>query len=573
MKYWFDVMDGSGTTTDRIQSQNIEGLENSYDVTVYRRGTSIYARHRNGTILSSGVFNTDDATVIQAALTYSQTISPKPLNILIKPEIYSLNATLTVYSNVTISGYAATLKWTAGTIAINPRNISNMTISGLTFDYNNVVAELRFQTNTGETTHNNLVQDCLFKNPLGTARLLSFINTTENWDNAINNRIVRCNFDGTEATAPAAGSLSVVDMSYQRNGLFNANIVQKVSSTRRAATFMNLPNLNMTISNNTWFGNLCDNDLSIQQQKNCTVMGNTLPIGIKIYDCRDTSIVGNNIRLCSIVDHDAPQIDSTYTSLFRGSQRILIASNALNSTADSAGGASNDCITITTTENDANPVKHIAVVGNSAKVNLVFFRFTGVNSSLPSPHENIVVSNNHILERVTADSSTGTIQLTGNTGVTNSGLKTCLIQGNYIGTLDTNAAGGNNDIRVVTTGFSNLVIRDNWFSNDGVSNINNYPLVFGNFISPTSITQARRDANSGTFSIGTGATSATTNHGLPYTPTFDNIKVVPTNSMGAASRFYVSAVTSTNFTVTLNTNPAGSTAATFAWHISRGSAV
>ena len=568
-KYLCDVLDGTHPT-DRIQAENIEGIENAFDIIVYPQGGNIYARHKDGILLTSGTFNTSDRTVINAALAYANTISPRPLTVLLKPAIYSLNDTLTFYPDTTLVGYGATLKWTAGTIAANPRNVSNLRILGVTFDYNNATSELRFEAITSQPTHNNLIKDCVFRKSLGTGRLLSFLNTTENWDNATGNTVVGCDFDGTEATNPG-GTSPAIDFSFQKNALFHGNLIHNVSIWRNQAVNLNLPNLNMTITDNVWRDNTCDNDLTMQQQKNCVVMGNVLPLGIKLYDCRDNIINGNYIRQCFINDNDVATIPGTaYTSLYRGSQRILISGNAFNTI--SIDESVTDCIRLIGTNNATNPFKSIFIIGNSAKVYCTFFRLSDVNTSLDTtPHENIIISNNHILERTLVDNSTGVIQFTGNVAVTNSGLKTCLIQGNYIGGMDDDTAGGHADIRINTTGFENMVVRDNWFSNDGVTNINNYPNVFGNFASPTGLVAVRRDSNTGTATITTGNTTVVVNHGVAYTPTLDNIKIVPTNSMGSATKFYIDTPTSTQFTIHVNTDPGGN--ATFAWHVSRGSGV
>jgi hypothetical protein len=273
------------------------------------------------------------------------------------------------------------------------------------------------------------------------------------------------------------------------------------------------------------------------------------------------------------MDHDASQIDGTYTSLFRGSQRVLISGNSFNSTAESnaEAGTSNECIRIDGTENDANPVKGVFIVGNVARVHSAFFKLLGVNSSLPNPHENVIISNNQIMDRELVDNSTGIIQLTGNVAVTNSGLRNCLIYGNFIGALNTGSAGGHEDVRVNTTGFAGFVVRDNWFSNDGVSNITNYTNVFGNFANPDSMVVDRRDSNAGTATItSTDADTQVVSHGVGYTPTLDNIKVVPTNSMGNASNFWITSPTATQFTIKTNVAVGTGNSASFAWCVSRG---
>jgi hypothetical protein len=64
--------------------------------------------------------------------------------------------------------------------------------------------------------------------------------------------------------------------------------------------------------------------------------------------------------------------------------------------------------------------------------------------------------------------------------------------------------------------------------------------------------------------VSSGATSQTVNHGLYSTPSINNIIVTPTNSLGSAAKYWISNVTSTQFTINVNVDP-GVTTATFVW--------
>ncbi|HOF17725.1 MAG TPA: right-handed parallel beta-helix repeat-containing protein [Phycisphaerae bacterium] len=70
--------------------------------------------------------------------------------------------------------------------------------------------------------------------------------------------------------------------------------------------------------------------------------------------------------------------------------------------------------------------------------------------------------------------------------------------------------------------------------------------------------------NAGTATVASGQTSVTVNHGCALTPA--HILVTPTNSLGNATKFYVSSITSTQFTVAVDQDP-GATTATFAWSV------
>jgi hypothetical protein len=72
--------------------------------------------------------------------------------------------------------------------------------------------------------------------------------------------------------------------------------------------------------------------------------------------------------------------------------------------------------------------------------------------------------------------------------------------------------------------------------------------------------------NFGTATVANATTSIAVNHGLNITPTIGNISVTPTNSLGTATKFWVSNPTNTQFTINVNADP-GATTATFAWSI------
>lgn len=75
--------------------------------------------------------------------------------------------------------------------------------------------------------------------------------------------------------------------------------------------------------------------------------------------------------------------------------------------------------------------------------------------------------------------------------------------------------------------------------------------------------------NSGTATIAAGATTAVVTHGLASNantaaPTAKDFAVTPTSNLGNATRYWISAVTATTFTITLDVAPGGA-GATFAW--------
>lgn len=69
---------------------------------------------------------------------------------------------------------------------------------------------------------------------------------------------------------------------------------------------------------------------------------------------------------------------------------------------------------------------------------------------------------------------------------------------------------------------------------------------------------------SGTATVASGQTTIAVTHGLSSTPALKDIQVSPTNSLGTATKFWISNPTSTQFTINVDQNP-GATTATFVW--------
>ena len=72
--------------------------------------------------------------------------------------------------------------------------------------------------------------------------------------------------------------------------------------------------------------------------------------------------------------------------------------------------------------------------------------------------------------------------------------------------------------------------------------------------------------NNGAAIIASATTSIAVNHGISVTPALNNISVTPTNSLGTATKFWISGVGATQFTINVDVDP-GATTATFAWSI------
>lgn len=70
--------------------------------------------------------------------------------------------------------------------------------------------------------------------------------------------------------------------------------------------------------------------------------------------------------------------------------------------------------------------------------------------------------------------------------------------------------------------------------------------------------------NTGTATVISGTTSIVVNHGLAQTPVLGDISLTPSNSMGTATKFWISNVTAAQFTINVDVDP-GATTATFVW--------
>lgn len=149
----------------------------------------------------------------------------------------------------------------------------------------------------------------------------------------------------------------------------------------------------------------------------------------------------------------------------------------------------------------------------------------------------------------------------------------CIINNNYWES-DASATPKTNSFVRIDTGATDLQCKDNTFNvKTGSGTVT--PILFvsglparaqvrGNtgFNTVTSAA-AFVTENYGSANITTGNTTVVVTHGLSITPTLNQIQVTPQTSLGSASMFWISNPTSTQFTINVNTNPAGTV--TFGW--------
>ncbi len=76
----------------------------------------------------------------------------------------------------------------------------------------------------------------------------------------------------------------------------------------------------------------------------------------------------------------------------------------------------------------------------------------------------------------------------------------------------------------------------------------------------------------GTATISDSDTSVDVAHGQSSTPSLSDFQVTATNDLGSASKFWISAVDATNFTITVDAAPGSGNTAEFVWLFTGGSA-
>lgn len=160
-----------------------------------------------------------------------------------------------------------------------------------------------------------------------------------------------------------------------------------------------------------------------------------------------------------------------------------------------------------------------------------------------------ITCTNYVIRGVTVGDTGGGTQVTGIHAVTASKLTICggtKTFGHTTGLLvDTNS----DDVTIIGNNFRDTVTIAATTTNKYIRNNRGY------------VTE-----NSGTATILSGTTSILVNHGLSTGAgtLAQNFSVTPTNSMGAATKFWIDGITSTQFRINVNADP-GAPTATFAW--------
>ncbi len=154
----------------------------------------------------------------------------------------------------------------------------------------------------------------------------------------------------------------------------------------------------------------------------------------------------------------------------------------------------------------------------------------------------------------------------------------CIVEGNWF----QSAAGGfpytNSFVNVDTGATYGMVVQNEFNVPTGSGTVTPVTFVAGvptgfrhrNNLGYNAVSSAAAwvTENYGQASITSGNTSVVVNHGLSVTPSINQIMVTAQTSLGSAAFFWISNVTSTQFTINLNANPAQTV--TFGWKIDAG---
>jgi len=584
LKYVFDVLDGTHST-HRLQLTNIEGFVPAFDVVVYQAGGNVIAKRANGTVLYSAAANTgtNDITAINTACNVAVT-DGKATSVLIKPGTYTGNgtgATVILVSNLTIVGYGATIKY-LGTANSNyflcnvttaPTGISNVFIFGLTIDCNTLCQGMRFSgSDSGTQSKNVTIEDCTFKNiyssyfllctysiPTGTNQ--ADIPTKRNTDI----RVIRCNFIAGDTTN-SSNSFPLVHFINTRSFFLRECVFDGHTANNQAAAAFSLYCDHGILSNNVFKSSASGEvrDFLLQQSKSIVINANKFCQKVYIQDCRNITVGGNRINNLKVFDKDNAGTDDSHPALYRATRYVLISNNIFDTVPAYDGQNFDTAIELDASDNDTNSPKHITISSNSARCRTSFFRIISAlpNGATGGPIEDIMISNNHIYERTSTAANDGLIVLNANTSLTAHGLTRVFITNNYFCTKDA-ASPACQDIELGGTGFTNIVIRKNFFSNEGINNVSSYAAITRNFGDAAT----RRDYNSGTASISSGSTNVPVAHGVQYTPNLQDIYCVPTTTLSSAASYWISSPDSTNFTINVNVDPTATVS--FAWRVGR----
>jgi len=447
---------------------------------------------------------------------------------------------------------------------------------GLTFDFNYVGDGVQFPSdNTLGAPRNILIKDCVFKNiknatvVADSTRQLFVAGSNDVNNLAKNIRYINNSCDAAIAGDHTNGEYAIMQFAHVDGGMIIGNSIYNIPQIKQCAVLLYGYNRNIVIANNT-FHNNDPEDIIVGQSDNLVVTGNVFSNIIRIGNSNNATLANNSMYRMRMTIDDNGVFDVDNAAVLRTSRNVMIAGNTFDSSPSTSGfGSNNETITI---EYDSggdgeNPLKDLVITGNQGKIDQKFVNLAAAPNILTAgANQNVVISNNHVVERSEDTTDFAIFRVAGNTALTTTseGWKNVFIVGNYCGPLETTgAAGGWKDVELSTAAMGNIVVRDNWFNAVGVFNVDSYPYAAQNF----GTTTTSRYTNSGTVSITTTATTVVVTHGVEYTPAAYDIYVTPTTGWGTTTKFWVDTITATTFTI--HRNATVSETMTFAWQVAR----
>lgn len=301
--------------------------------------------------------------------------------------------------------------------------------------------------------------------------------------------------------------------------------------------------------------------------------GNDRPIGLMLHGARgvtvtgrcdfedcyingfdgseDVNIVDNEIRHIGVGAAHAIRCDSSST-VRAPTRRWSISRNRLVSTDGSSEGQLRIEIT--------GACEDVVVSENQIVQNRIASQAIRVDGSVEAgPGRGITIRDNSILAwafgiriiqtpsvKIISNSVRG--DLTRSIRIDGSHSQFCLIQGNDVETDRMDSVSGANN---------NTYMNNNVISVTGTKiSANATDILIGN--------RGMVTRSSGVASVGSGNTSIVVAHGLDRQPSQSGISVAASSDLGDASKFWVSDVGSTNFTINVDVDP-GASGADFAW--------
>jgi hypothetical protein len=326
--------------------------------------------------------------------------------------------------------------------------------------------------------------------------------------------------------------------------------------------FIKIVNCTVTGGRNTGISNKGNNNMIVS---NCTISNNAQN-GFSVEDESHECILEN----CIITDNGNNGVDINQRVQNYKIHNCIIARNAKRGIF---------------VHNGWNNMLDITITNNELYGNLIGLTF-GTNTDAALALTNVTVNNNKIFNNnaIAIEFGCVFINLTVNhNDVFNNGLNYgALYNGNYAFVFSANATfvqivGNHIFDNQATKTQRKGIYQASGLTWDTVRIENND--VFGNISNGielngtnTNLVRKRNNGdpliveNSGAATIPSGSTSVSTPHGLSITPDIKNVIVIPTNNMGNATKYWVSAVGAANIVINVNADP-GTGGATFVWRI------